>query len=131
MIHIFLDSVRGQVDDSFVIALSHIWARTLTLVKKGFIIWPTFAISVFIGTEVGFCETRLNINFSAGGEGGGGYSWEFLVEVCRLVLQIQTLFQTKKCFFHTRFQTLPLKSMPARKSCIFIRLYFLKLYLTI
>ena len=72
MIHIFLDSVRGQVDDSFVIALSCIWARTLTLVKKGFIIWPTFAISVFIGTEVGFCETRLNINFSAGGEGGGG-----------------------------------------------------------
>ena len=49
---------------------------------------------------------------------GGGYSWEFLVRVCRPVLQILTLFQTKKCNFphlfsdqtsnvHTRFQTWP------------------------
>ena len=48
--------------------------------------------------------------------GGGGYSWEFLVWVCHPVLQILTLFQTKKCYFshpftdqtskiHTRFQT--------------------------
>ena len=48
-----------------------------------------------------------------------GYSWEFLVGVCRPVLQILTLFQTKKCHFphpfsdqtskiHTRFQTWPL-----------------------
>ena len=28
-----------------------------------------------------------------------GYSWEFLVEVCRPVLQILTLFQTKTCNF--------------------------------
>ena len=28
-----------------------------------------------------------------------GYSWEFLVGVCRLVLQILTLFQTKKMSF--------------------------------
>ena len=37
----------------------------------------------------------------------GGYSWEFLVGVCRLVLQILTLLQTKKCRvdIHTRFQT--------------------------
>ena len=45
-----------------------------------------------------------------------GYSSEFLVGVCRLVLQILTLFQTKICHFsypfsdlaskiHTRFQT--------------------------
>ena len=50
---------------------------------------------------------------------GGGYSWEFQVGVCRPLLQILTLFQTKKCHFqhpfsdqtskiHTRFQTLPL-----------------------
>ena len=50
------------------------------------------------------------------GEGGGGYSWEFLLGVCRSVLQILTLFQTKKCHFshpfsdlaskiHIRFQT--------------------------
>ena len=47
---------------------------------------------------------------------GGGYFWEFLVGVCRLVLQILTLSQTKKCHFphwfsdqiskiHTHFQT--------------------------
>ena len=43
--------------------------------------------------------------FSAGSP--GGYSWEFLVGVCRLVLQILTLLQTKKCRvdIHTRFQT--------------------------
>ena len=47
----------------------------------------------------------------------GGYSWEFLAGVCRPVLQILTLSQTKKCYFrhpfsgqtskiHTRFQKL-------------------------
>ena len=47
---------------------------------------------------------------------GGGYSSEFVVGVCRPVLQILTLFQTKTCHFpypfsdlvskiHTRFQT--------------------------
>ena len=45
----------------------------------------------------------------------GGYSLEFLVGVCRPVLQILTLFLTKKCHsrsvfrpdrkIHTRFQT--------------------------
>ena len=37
--------------------------------------------------------------------GGRGYSWELLVGVSRPVLQILTLFQTKKCQFSTRFQT--------------------------
>ena len=48
-----------------------------------------------------------------------GYFWEFLVGVCRPVLQILTVFQTKRCNFpdlfsdqtskiHTRFQTWPL-----------------------
>ena len=48
-----------------------------------------------------------------------GRVWEFLVGVCRLVLQILTRFQTKKCNFphrfsdlaskiRTRFQTWPL-----------------------
>ena len=52
-----------------------------------------------------------------GGRGWGwGYSWEFLVGVCRPVLQILTRFQPPKCNFphlfsdwtskiHTRFQT--------------------------
>ena len=49
----------------------------------------------------------------------GGYSWEFLVGTYRPVLQILTLFQTKKWNFprtfpdqtskiHARFQTWPL-----------------------
>ena len=42
--------------------------------------------------------------------GGGGYSYEFLLGVCRPVLHILTLFQIKTC--HTRFQTWPLKSIP-------------------
>ena len=33
----------------------------------------------------------------------GGYSWELLVGVCRPVLQILTLFQTKKCHFSHPF----------------------------
>ena len=48
----------------------------------------------------------------------GRYSWEFLVEVCCLVLQILTRFQTKKCNFHSLFQTRPLKSTPVfRPGC--------------
>ena len=49
------------------------------------------------------------------GKRGGWYTWEFSVEVCHLILQILTLFQTKKCNFphqtskiHTCFQTWPL-----------------------
>ena len=38
-----------------------------------------------------------------------GYTWELLVEVCRPVLQILTLFQTKNVIFYTRFQTWPLR----------------------
>ena len=41
----------------------------------------------------------------------GGYSWEFLVGVCRPVLQILTLFQTKKCNSPHSFSTRPLKSI--------------------
>ena len=51
--------------------------------------------------------------------GPRGYSWEFLVGVCRPVLEILTLFQTQKCDFphsfldqtskiNIRFQTWPL-----------------------
>ena len=41
--------------------------------------------------------------------GPRGYSWEFLVGVCRPVLQILTLFKTKKCHFSHRFSDLPSK----------------------
>ena len=39
-----------------------------------------------------------------------GYSWECLVRVCRLVLQILTLFQTKKCHFQPVFSPWPLRN---------------------
>ena len=42
--------------------------------------------------------------------GNPGYSWEFLVGVCRPVLPILALFQTKKCHFHTRFETWSLRN---------------------
>ena len=43
----------------------------------------------------------------------GGYSWEFVVGVCHPVLQILAPFPDQKVvFFHTRFQTWPLKSIP-------------------
>ena len=47
--------------------------------------------------------------------GAGRYSWEFVVGVFRLVLQILTLLQTQKLTFSTlvHFQTWPLKSIPA------------------
>ena len=38
--------------------------------------------------------------------GGGKYYWEFLVGVCSPVLQILTLFQTKKCNFPHPFSDL-------------------------
>ena len=43
------------------------------------------------------------------------HSWEFLVTVCRPVLQILTLFdlfRPKNVIFHSRFHTRPLKSIP-------------------
>ena len=55
------------------------------------------------------------VGIIARGRGGGGYSWEFLVGLCRLVHQILTLFQTKTCHFPNPFSDLvqwPLKSMP-------------------
>ena len=36
-----------------------------------------------------------------GGGGGEGYSWELMVGVCRPVLRILTLFQTKKISLFT------------------------------
>ena len=67
-------------------------------------------VSIHFKNQLGVSAIRL---------GPGGYSWEFLVGVRRPVLQILTLFQTKKCYFphpfsdlaskiHTRFQTWPL-----------------------
>ena len=56
---------------------------------------------VKIRTSFGISITLI---ISARG-GGGGYSWEFLVGLCRPVLQILTRFQTKNVIFRTCFQT--------------------------
>ena len=49
---------------------------------------------------------------SGAGGGGGVYSWEFLVGVCRPDLQMLILFQTKNVILDTRFQTWPVKYIP-------------------
>ena len=43
--------------------------------------------------------------------GWGGYSWEFLVGMCHPVLQILTLYQTKKCHFSHLFSDLACKKL--------------------
>ena len=74
-----------------------------------------FYIVLNIGAESLWSMNGIIAIFSASG-GGGGHSSEFLVGVCRPVLQILTQFQTKIFHFphpfsdlaskiHTRFQT--------------------------
>ena len=59
---------------------------------------------------------------------GGRKSWEFMVGVCRPVLQLLTLFQIKKINFQTRFQTWRWSQNAAlhvyinQKSCHHVRL---------
>ena len=61
------------------------------------------SMRVFIGqAALTFCSPSLS--YSRGVWGGGGNSWEFLVEVCRPVLQILTLFQTKNIIFTPVFR---------------------------
>jgi len=60
-----------------------------------------------------FFTTRHRATFRPSDIPRGGNSWEFLVGVCRTVLQIMTLyFGPKNVIFHTRFETSPLKSVP-------------------
>ena len=58
-----------------------------------------------IARALGSWQIRLLFPPRKGG-GGVAYSWEFLVRVCRPVLQILTLFQTKKCHFPYPFSDL-------------------------
>ena len=60
-----------------------------------------------IARALGSWQIRLLPPLPRGG--GGAYSWEFLVRVCRPVLQILTLFQTKKCNFPYPFSDLALR----------------------
>ena len=59
--------------------------------------WPESlgVMSEFLYIERGLLS--LNGSFFLCIVPGGGYSWEFLVGVCRQVLQTLTQFQTKKC----------------------------------
>ena len=72
---------------------------------------------LFSTSSLNSCSTQ----FHGGAWGRGGrHSWEFLVGLCSPVLQILTLFQTKRCNFphpfsdqtskiHARFQNWPLR----------------------
>ena len=102
---------------------SFIQPRPVALVKKINLYFCNPARRSLI-SELSDCRAKtghLDI-WSSHGNGcqlPGGYSWEFLVRVCYPVLQILTLFQTKKCNFphpfsdqtskiHIRFHTWPL-----------------------
>ena len=54
-------------------------------------------------------KRHYSTNVKLTNPGGEGYSWEFLVGVYRRVLQILTLFQTKKCYFSNPFSDLASK----------------------
>ena len=54
----------------------------------------------------------VDLSIFSGKHPEGGSTWEFVVEMCCLFLQILTLFQTKIVIFYTLFQTWPLKSIP-------------------
>ena len=59
------------------------------------------SMRVFIGqAALTFCSPSLSYSRGA----GGGNSWEFLVEVCRPVIQILTLLQTKNIIFTPVFR---------------------------
>ena len=57
-----------------------------------------YFLSLRAFTHTSFLSLNI-LNSSDSSPGGGEYSWEFLVGLCCLVIQILTLFQTKKCHF--------------------------------
>ena len=89
-----ITSILRSVSDNEYWIIVNIWTTPDFIFRN-----PTFALSYY-----------HHWPFTRGRE--GGYSWEFLVGVCRPVPQILTRFQTKNVIFHTRFQTRPLKSIP-------------------
>ena len=73
-----------------------------------------------------------NLNTSDSSPGGGEYSWEFLVGLCSLVIQILTQFQTKKCHFPHPFSDLevteimsPLQSLEHQQKDFFLSFFFI------
>ena len=80
------------------------WCLVIIL-QLTFCVWET-ALSKDFSTELTFCPDTTGSNSMVTHPGGGGYSWEFLVEVCHPVPQILILFQTKKCHFPHPFSDL-------------------------
>ena len=69
------------------------------ILKLTFCVWETA-----LSQELTFCPDTTGSNSIV--TYPGGYSWEFLVEVCHPVPQILILFQTKKCHFPHPFSDL-------------------------
>ena len=62
---------------------------------------------------ISFSTNKFQRHLSGGTRaGGGGYSKKFLMGVCRTVLQIVTLFQTKTFHFSH-----PFSDLASRKLC--------------
>ena len=70
------------------------------------VILPWYFDLKIVGMLIGIAQTRSTPSMIP-----GGYSWEFLVGVCRPVLEILTLFQTKKCYFSHPFSDLASKKL--------------------
>ena len=75
-----------------------------------------YLLTIHVGrtTRVRYIRLKKMKNcgrFVPDGGGGGGYTWEFLVGVCRPVHKIYTLFQTKKCPFPHPFSVLASKKL--------------------
>ena len=69
---------------------------------------PTRTATFFIWPK---CSNVSLFGSSSATPRGGGDSWEFLVGVCRPVLQILTLFQTKICHYSQPFSDLAPKKL--------------------
>ena len=90
--------LHGNINNHFVYFFYTLPENFRRLLKK-----KLNSMRVFIGqAALTFCSPSLS--YSRGVWGGGGNSWEFLVEVCRPVLQILTLFQTKNIIFTPVFR---------------------------
>ena len=91
--------LHGNINNHFVYFFYTLPENFRRLLKK-----KLNSMRVFIGqAALTFCSPSLSYSRGAGG-GGGENSWEFLVEVCRPVLQILTLFQTKNIIFTPVFR---------------------------
>ena len=89
--------VRSAVWNGFPYDLEVCLANSKLPYKLIVFICSDVSVVLWLYNEVAFSSHRnLLATLSPGGR---GYPWEFLVGVCRPVLQILTVFQTRKCNF--------------------------------